>query len=75
MTEQEPKLIHLEYVEHSEEDQKDFEMENERTTIIELDRMVFSLNHNEEEKAEAQEALRDQVEGYILLLAKQLKEL
>lgn len=71
----EPKLIHFEYVEHSEEDQKDFEMDNERTTIIELDKMIFSVNHNEDERVGAQAALREQLEGYILLLAKQLKEL
>jgi hypothetical protein len=69
------KYIKYEYIEHSEEDQKDFEMDNERTTIIEIDRMVFSVNHNEADKAAAQEALRDQVANYILLLAEELKKL
>ena len=69
------KYLHLEVIEHSEQDIKDFNMENDMTTIIEIDRMVFSLNHNKVDKAEAQESLRNMVAEYIKNLALELKNL
>lgn len=69
------KFMHLEYIEHSEEDRKDFDMDNEATSIIEIDKIVFSLNHSIADKAEAQEEMRNQIKGYIVTLAEELKSL
>ena len=55
------KFLKVEIIEHSEKDIKDFEMENEMTTIIHIPEIVFSMNHNKDERVEALEELRKKV--------------
>jgi len=68
-------FINIEVIEHSEQDIKDFAMENEMTTIITIPEMVFSLNHNKCDRVEAQESVRDKIKLYIANLADEISHI
>lgn len=68
-------FLTLEIIEHSEQDIKEFDMDNEMTTKIIIPEIVFAVNHNKADRAEAQEALRNKVYEYIKMLYTEVKSL
>ena len=68
-------FLTLEIIEHSEQDIKEFDMDNEMTTKIIIPEIVFAVNHNKANIAEAQEALKNKVYEYIKLLYTEVKSL
>jgi len=68
-------FLTLEIIEHSEQDIKEFDMDNEMTTKIIIPEIVFAVNHNKANRAEAQEELRNKIYEYIKLLYTEIKSL
>ena len=69
------KYVKIEIIEHDEQDIKDFQMDNEMTTIFIIPEIVFSLNHNKKDRVDAQEALRSKLKEYVLNLANEISKI
>lgn len=69
------KFIKIEIIEHSEQDKKDFDMEHDKTTIVSIPEMVFSVNYKADEEVEAQEFVRDKIKLYVAELAKEISNI
>jgi hypothetical protein len=68
------KLVKCETLRHSEQDVKDFNMDNNMTSIITIGEMVMSINYNKEDELEAKKALFEKVKQYMFELAKDIKK-